>query len=152
MHQQAEPIMPEAWSISSKTVAWLERKAISTEVALRRRYSDSLSPAEVDLVFLHYLYGIVVTVIDQPSSVLFLEMLRHLAELSLPAEAVTAALHAVPPASDGPYARMVRLAEQLGRRDGGAAAARAEIAADEPLAPRMFRTAEDGSPERKGAA
>ncbi|MCO6180803.1 hypothetical protein [Ciceribacter sp. RN22] len=133
MRKEIAPIIA-GW-VSSRMFDRLEQKARATEAMLRQRSSAQLRAAEVDLVFAHYLYGLVTSVMGDASPEFRLGMVRHLGGLVLPVEAVTAALHTVPPTGEGACARMLPVAEQAGRRDGDAIREMDDPAASEPIEP-----------------
>lgn len=129
--------------LSFAALLHLERKARSTEAMLRARLSQQLRAAEVDMVFVHYLYGVVSAAMGQASPEARLGMLQHLAGVALPNDALTIALHAEPPTGSSSCARMVLIAEQVGRRDGEGGLEMDDPAAAELSEPGTFQ--EDGS-------
>lgn len=133
MHDERASLL--GGSLSGDTLARLEQRTRATEAMLRQRYSPSGSAAEVDLVFCHYLYGLVEAAMPRTSPALLLGMLRHLGSLVLPTEAVTAALFTVPPDQETSLGRMVGLAEQAGRREGDAIRQAADTTANDLIEP-----------------
>ncbi|MCM2396689.1 hypothetical protein NBH19_11445 [Rhizobium sp. S95] len=108
-----------ALNLSGSTLSRLEQKACSTEAMLRQRLSGNGGSTEVDLILCHYLYGLVAAAMSEASPTLLLGMLRHLGSLVLSNDAITSALFAQPPGQETDLGRMIRLAEQAGRREGG---------------------------------
>lgn len=103
---------------SETPTARLEQRVRVAGDALRRRYGGELTAAEVDLVFAHYLLGLVATARPEAAPEWQLSMVRSLAALLLTPEEVDRAVHGVPPADESFVARALRTAEQVGRRDG----------------------------------
>ena len=86
----------------------------------RRRVDNTMSEAEIVLIFVHYLYGLVATALPDAEPSVTLGFLLELADSSLNADDVTRALQASPPPVSTPIGRVIRGAEMLGRRDAEA--------------------------------
>lgn len=95
----------------------LLNRACVTEKALRERFVNKLTREEVDLTFLHYIYGFVAT--HQPT----LEpsdqiaVLRYVADDIISPMAAEAAIRRIPDADHPILLRVIRTVESLGRRD-----------------------------------
>ncbi|KTT73817.1 hypothetical protein NS319_02605 [Sphingomonas sanguinis] len=109
--------------------------------ALRQRFGAEWRPSEIDLVFVHYLYGLVHDAWPLGSASGQLALLRDLGREVLDPDAIDCALHALPPAAGTVDARGARLAhtlaaaEAFGRRDALAARLPEPDEPDRPIEP-----------------
>ncbi|ACL62634.1 hypothetical protein [Methylobacterium nodulans] len=86
--------------LGSRTCERIASKARSVEQAMRERFAAQWSAAQIDLLYLHYLYGVVMTALPDAEPRVQIGFLRHLAGRSLTTDAVTTALHACPASGD----------------------------------------------------
>jgi len=107
--------LPPAFLDESLRAA-LETEVLRAESALHRNFSREWDEADVDLIFAHFVFGLVVEAEPTASPHQQLNLFQHLAGLVLSPVAVTEVLHA----SLSRYAVGIRhaaeVAEQLGRR------------------------------------
>lgn len=96
--------------------AFAEKAAKIFGDLLRRRLDNTLSEADIVLIFVHYLYGVVATALPDAEPSVVLGFLMELADSSLNADDVTRALHVSPPVGTS-IGRVIRGSEMLGRRD-----------------------------------
>ncbi|MFG1411819.1 hypothetical protein V5G24_11960 [Xanthobacter sp. VTT E-85241] len=80
---------------------------------------DTWSELDINLIFVHYIMGLVVSLFDKSLPETQMNCIQRLAELEIPREEAVRALHVVPPGGQGGLARAVEAAEQAGRHDGG---------------------------------
>lgn len=102
---------------------------------LSKRFARSMSDAEFVLVFVHYLYGAVTTVLHDAEPGEWLGLLHELASRFLRSVDVACAIHATPPDTGTPIGRVLRSAEQFGRSDA------------EAILASLRRTSDGGSPD-----
>ncbi|WOC16151.1 hypothetical protein [Pseudochrobactrum sp. MP213Fo] len=95
----------------------LLNRASVTEKALRERFANKLTREEVDLSFLHYLYGFVETHQPALEPTYQIAVLRYVADDIIPPMAAEAAICRVPDAGHPILQRVIRTVESLGRRD-----------------------------------
>lgn len=95
----------------------LLNRACVTEKALRERFVNKLTREEVDLTFLHYIYGFVAThqPVLAPSDQI--TVLRYVADDIISPMAAEAAIRRIPDAAHPILLRVIRTVESLGRRD-----------------------------------
>ncbi|MFG1428247.1 hypothetical protein [Roseixanthobacter glucoisosaccharinicivorans] len=79
---------------------------------------DAWSESDVNLIFIHYVMGLVMSVCGQSAPQKQIHFIQRLAELEISREEAVSSLHAVPPGGRGGLARAVEAAEQAGRHDG----------------------------------
>lgn len=80
---------------------------------------DSWSEMDINLIFIHYIMGIVVCVFANYAPDRQIKIIQYLAELEISQEEAVRALHIVPPGGRGGLARAIEAAELAGRFDGG---------------------------------
>ena len=80
---------------------------------------DTWSEVDINMIFVHYIMGLVVSVFDQLPPEKQIHFIQGLAELEISTQEALRALHVVPPGGRGGLARAVEAAEQAGRHDGG---------------------------------
>lgn len=87
--------------------------------ALRQRLGSGWSDSDVELVFLHYLYGLVAMSLPAAEPEATVDALRSFALLAMDEDAFAKVVQIAPPSGNDPLARAVIAAEELGRRDAG---------------------------------
>lgn len=80
---------------------------------------DAWSEVDINLIFIHYIMGLVVSVFGHLPPEKQVHFIQSLAELEISTAEARRALHVVPPGGRGGLARAVEAAEQAGRHDGG---------------------------------
>lgn len=101
--------------------------------ALRERYSAEVSAEDLNLIFAHYLLGLVSALDPDAAPTMQLELLRHLGTLALTPEELTRALHALLPEGQSFVVRASEAGEKLGHRDGEAIRASSAAFVDDPI-------------------
>ncbi|MFG1423817.1 hypothetical protein [Roseixanthobacter liquoris] len=91
--------------------------AIFRNNLLSERFED-WDESDVNLIFIHYIMGLVVCIFGDAPPRKQMNFIQRLAELEISREEAVRALHAVPPGGRGGLARAVEAAEQAGRHDG----------------------------------
>lgn len=114
------PSSPLPLPVSAETLALLSAKVRSVDSAIRSRFGTERSAADIDLLLVHYLHGLVTTVLPDGAPSAHLALLRHLAALTLEPDATGVALTTVPPAGDTVLGRLLASAETIGVRDAQA--------------------------------
>lgn len=80
---------------------------------------DAWSELDINLIFIHYIMGIVVCVFADYPPDRQIKLIQCLAELEISQEEAVRTLHIVPPGGRGGLARAIEAAELAGRFDGG---------------------------------
>lgn len=95
----------------------LLNRACVTEKALRERFANKLTREEIDLSFLHYLYGFVAThqPVLEPSYQI--AVLHYVADDIISPMAAEAAIRRIPDAGHPILLRVIRTVESIGRHD-----------------------------------
>lgn len=123
--------MSRSFTFDSSQCELIEQRVRLAGEALCKRFGAELASAEIDLIFTHYLLGLVTALQADATPARQLESVSALAALLLAPEEVQCALHSVPPGEETFVSRALHAAEKIGRRDGEALlAASAQGAAD----------------------
>lgn len=123
---QVDPAVPAGDVLPAAIIVHLMDRARLAQSALRRRFEVDLSPAELDRVLVHYLYGLVTAALPEGAPRERLSLLCQLGEPVLERDALTCALHArvsARPFADERYGGIQSIfaaAETIGGRDAAA--------------------------------
>lgn len=79
---------------------------------------DTWGESDINLIFIHYIMGLVISVLNTSTPEKQIHFIQRLAEQEISREEAVRALHAVPPGGRGGFARAVEAAEEAGRHDG----------------------------------
>lgn len=105
--------------LSQATLARLEQRVLAFARAMQGGRAPGWTDEDMELIFAHYLLGLVFAVRGRAPSGAQMALFRRLAALVLPRAAIARVVHLVPPANDSAIARVVAAAEEAGRHDGG---------------------------------
>ncbi|MEP9347765.1 hypothetical protein [Xanthobacter sp. KR7-225] len=105
--------------LSRETLARLEQRVVAFERAMQCGRAPDWTDRDMELIFAHYLLGLVFAVRGRAPSGAQMALFRRLAALVLPRAAIARVVHLAPPANGSAIARVVAAAEEAGRHDGG---------------------------------
>lgn len=113
-HSGFDPVLAQ---LSPDMCERLASKANSVGQAMNQRLAAQWAEGEIDVLFLHYLHGVVMAVLPNANMQQVLDLLCRLAAPTLAADALERALHAVPETEKPLFIRALETAEAIGRRD-----------------------------------
>lgn len=111
-------VVRSSWSdLSPSILELLEAKVLSVEAALRRRRAGVWSDEDLDVLFLHYLMGVVMSVMPDAAPQGQLGLLRRLAANALKKEQLDAAVYRRVQVANQEMLAAFNAAQLMGNRD-----------------------------------